>query len=141
VSAEREALFQPQIHLGMRLLAGTVGVGMLVVALRFCWLAVTDRKWPLLAALPLVLALLSLVYGSVFGTEKVYGLAEGIQVQRGGGWTTIPWSRVGAPAPAWWSFNPVFRVTALPVEGAAPITFFSSRDGLKRLEALRSSGR
>jgi hypothetical protein len=86
-----------------------------------------------------VVALLSLVYGSVFRTEKVYALPEGLQVERGGAPTTIPWSRVGPPAPAWWSFNPVFRVIALPVEGARPILFFASRDGLARLEAWRSS--
>jgi hypothetical protein len=138
VSAEREALFDPQVHLGLRLLGGIVGAGMLAVALRFCWLAWTDRKWPLVLALPVVLALLALVYGSVFRTEKVYGLPAGVEVQREGRWITIPWPRVGPPARAWWSFNPVFRVVALPVQGGRPILFFAARNGLERLEALRA---
>jgi hypothetical protein len=140
VSAEREALFDPRIHLGVRLLAGAVGAGMLLVALRFCWLAVRDRQWLLLAVLPAVIGLLSLVSLAVFRTEKVYGAAEGVQVQRGGVWRTIPWSQVGPPAPVWWSFNPLFRVTELPIPGGPPIRFFSTKARLERLQSLRSAG-
>lgn len=139
MSGQREALYVAEIHVGVRVLVGLMGLAMLLVALRFCWYAVVDREYALFAALPLVLGLLGLIGSAIFATEPVFGRAEGLEVREDGGWQTIPWSQVGPPGRPWWAFNPVFRVSSLPVAGRdKPVLFFSSKDKLRRLENLRA---
>jgi hypothetical protein len=139
VIPEREALYQAGIHVGVRVVIVVFGLAMLLTALRICWLAVTDRKWAVLAILPAVIGFIGLVSYAVFSTEAVYGTPAGVQIRGDGAWETIPWSSVGTAHRAWWSVNPVFRVTALPVVGRAkPILFFSSPEKLEALETLRA---
>ena len=138
MSAEREALFDPQVHYGVRVVTGGVALGMLLVALRLGWLALADRRWAPFGALPIAGVFLALVYFSVFQTEPLYATAEGLQVRSGQGWATVPWSEVGAPERAWWSFNPVFRVMEVPVAGREPVRVFASRRTLRRLDQLRA---
>jgi hypothetical protein len=96
--------------------------------------------WALLP--PLFLGFLVLRF--VFRQQPIWGSMEGLRVGEGRRSRRIPWSKVGPPEWAWYSFQAPgsLRVASIEVEGEPRrIFFYADDDSFERLSSWRAEGR
>ena len=136
----RRRLYAANFHRMMRIACVSMGLSMLVlVGRRATSIIENGIPWADVAgAIPVVL-LLTLVLVPHLRTRALYGSPEGLEILQRGRRRLVPWSTVGTPKFAWWSFG-LWRVAKVTVgeDQIETISFFADGGILEDFERMRA---
>jgi len=118
-------------------------IGMTEVAARVISKAVAAADWRVLSGLwalaPVLVVWLGLAR-FVFRQQPIWGSADGLEVGSGRRSRLIPWSKVGPPEWAWFSFDVPgsLRIAYVEIRDEGRIFIYANDDSLQKLSLLRN---
>jgi hypothetical protein len=146
-SSARQAVYSTATHRAMRWAWGSflalLLIGLIEVAARVISKAVAAADWRALSGLWALAPVLVVWLGLArffFRQQPIWGSADGLEVGSGRRSRLIPWSKVGPPEWAWFSFDVPgsLRIAYVQITDEGRIFLYADDDSLEKLSLLRS---